>query len=165
MDKAGTDILPYQILTRSQRALDGDLHLQLARAKAQVHDRLASPRLAVLRRRVGAGIAPHTGLILLHLVVARDAQVHLPLAYKGRDVGGREEDERDGEVLDERDVEAVFAAKLDVGALEEIQGGLLEAALWERSVGMGFWLDGRDAPAMKGGGRHTLGYCKEQPAF
>lgn len=79
---------------------------------------------------MGAGFAPHTGLVFLHLVVACDAQVDLALAYKGGNVGGGEEDEGDGEVLDKGDVEAVLTAELDVGALEEVEGGLLEAALW-----------------------------------
>lgn len=140
--KARPYILPYQIPSRSQRALDGNLHLQLARAEPQVHDRLASPRLAVLGRRVRARVAPDTGLVLLHLVVARDAQVNLALADEGRDVGGGEEHERDREVLDERDVETVFAPELDIGAFEEVEGGLLEAALWESLVSTGVLIEG-----------------------
>lgn len=62
-------------------------------------------------------MAAHAGLVLLDLVVARDAEVDLALADEGGDVGGGEEDECDGEVLDEGDVEAVLATELDVGAL------------------------------------------------
>lgn len=38
--------------------------------------------------------------MLLDLVVARYAQVDAALAYEGRDVGGGEEDQSDGQVLD-----------------------------------------------------------------
>lgn len=65
----------------------------------------------------------------LDLVVAGDAEVDAALADKGRDIGGGEEDEGNGEVLDEGDVEAVFAAELDVGALEEVESSGIETAL------------------------------------
>jgi hypothetical protein len=42
--------------------------------------------------------------------------VYAALADEGRDVCGGEEDECNGEVLDQRDVEAGFAAELDVTA-------------------------------------------------
>ena len=67
--------------------------------------------------------------MLLHLVPARDAEVDLALADEGGDVGGREEDEGQGEVLDEGDVEAVLAAELDVGTLKEVERRLVQPAL------------------------------------
>ena len=72
--------------------------------------------------------------MFLHLVVARDAQIDTALADEGGDVGRWKEDEGDGQVLDESDVEAVLTAKLDVGALEEVQGCREEAALWSMGV-------------------------------
>jgi hypothetical protein len=105
VDEAGADVLADQVAAVFVAALDGDLDLQLAGPEAEVHDRLAAAGLAVCGRDL-AGHAPGPrrasvpGLVLLHLVVARDAQVHLALADEGRDVGRREEDERDGEVLD-----------------------------------------------------------------
>lgn len=54
------------------------------------------------------------------LVEASDAEINLTLADECGDVGSREEDEGDGKVLDERNVEAVFAAELDVGSFEEV---------------------------------------------
>lgn len=54
------------------------------------------------------------------LVAARDAEVYAALADEGRDVGCGKEDERDGQVLDQCDVEARFAAELDVAAGEEV---------------------------------------------
>jgi hypothetical protein len=38
--------------------------------------------------------------MFLDLVVTCDAEINTAFAHKGRDVGGREEDEGDGEVLD-----------------------------------------------------------------
>lgn len=64
------------------------------------------------------------------LVAACDADVDAAFTDEGGDVGGGEEDEGDGEVLDEGDVEAGFAAELNVAAGEEIEGCLLEAALF-----------------------------------
>lgn len=54
------------------------------------------------------------------LVPARDADVDAAFTDEGRDVGRGEEDERDGEVLDEGDIEAGFAAELHVAAGEEV---------------------------------------------
>lgn len=68
--------------------------------------------------------------MLLDLVGARDAQVDAALADKGRDVGGGQEDEGYGEVLDQRDVEAALPPELDVGALEQVKTWALEAALY-----------------------------------
>lgn len=105
VDEAGADVLADQVPPRRVPAPDGDLYLQLAPAEAEVHDRLAAAGLAVgrgdlSRHAPGPRGAPVAGLVLLHLVVARDAQVDLALADKGGDVGRGEEDERDGQVLD-----------------------------------------------------------------
>jgi hypothetical protein len=63
------------------------------------------------------------------LVTTGDTEVDAAFADEGRDVGGGQEDQRDGQILDERNVEAGFAAELDVAAGEEVKGGLLETAL------------------------------------
>ena len=55
--------------------------------------------------------------MLLNLVEAGDTEVYAALANKCGDVGCWEEDKGDGEVLDERNVEAVLALELNVGAL------------------------------------------------
>jgi hypothetical protein len=62
------------------------------------------------------------------LVTTGYTQGHAALANEGGNVRGGEEDERNGEVLDQRYVEPVFALELDVGAFEEIESGLEEAA-------------------------------------
>lgn len=67
--------------------------------------------------------------IFCNLVPTRDAQIDAAFADECGDVGGREEDESDVVIFDEGDVEAGFAAELDVRAGEEVEGGLLEAAL------------------------------------
>lgn len=67
--------------------------------------------------------------MLLDLVEASDAEIDTALTNKGRDIGGGEEDESDGEVLDESDIEAILTLELDVGAAEKVKGCLLESAL------------------------------------
>jgi hypothetical protein len=138
VDEAGADVLADQVLACRVLALGGHLDLQAAGAEAEVHDGLAALGLAgggaggvpLVAHAAGAGEGAGAGIVLLHLVVARDAQVDAALADKGGDVGGGEEDEGDGQVLDQGDVEAVLTAELDVGALEEVQGRLKEATLW-----------------------------------
>ena len=44
------------------------------------------------------------GIVLFNLVLPGDAQVNAPLAHEGWDIGGGQEDEGDGEVLDEGNV-------------------------------------------------------------
>ena len=63
------------------------------------------------------------------LVVAGDTEIDAALTDEGRDVGGREEDESNWEVLDEGNVEAMFAAELDIGAFEEVESSGIKAAL------------------------------------
>jgi hypothetical protein len=58
--------------------------------------------------------------VLGDLVAAGDTKVNAALADEGWDVGGGQEDQRNGQVLDQRDVEAGFTAELDVGAGEEV---------------------------------------------
>lgn len=64
------------------------------------------------------------------LITTGYTEVNSAFTYKGRDIGGGEEDEGYRVVLDEGDVEAGFAAKLYVGPGEEVKGGLLETSLW-----------------------------------
>lgn len=127
--EASANVLADQILARGVAALDGDLHLELARAEAEVHDRLAPAGPAVLRgppggdpvfarQAPGLGRVAHARFVLLDLVKARDAQVDLALADKGWDVRGGEEDESDGQVLDEGNVQTVLPAELDICALQ-----------------------------------------------
>lgn len=175
MDEAGADVPPDQVLAGGVGALDGDLDLQPAGAEAEVHDGLAAAGLAVgrgdlPRHAPGPRGAPVARLVLLHLVVARDAQVDLALADEGRDVRRGEEDERDGQVLDEGDVEPVLPPELDVGALEQVKRRLLQPALWRVACCVS-WLFCLRARRLWGqrpgrrGGKRTLGHGEEQPAF
>lgn len=173
VDEAGADVLADQVPAVGVGALDGDLDLQLAAAEAEVHDGLAAAGLAVGRadlagHAAGPGGAPVAGLVLLHLVVARDAQVDLALADKGRDVGRGEEDERDGQVLDEGDVEPVLPAELDVGALEQVKRRLLQPALLSEgrvALAGAVCLRGLGGGGGSRGRKRTLGDGEEQPAF
>jgi hypothetical protein len=71
--------------------------------------------------------------VLLDLVAACDTQIDAALANEGGDVGGREEDEREREVLDKRNVKARVAVELDVRAVEEVEADLVETALYRES--------------------------------
>jgi hypothetical protein len=72
--------------------------------------------------------------VLGDLVAAGDTKVDTALANEGWDVGGGQENESDGQVLDQRDVETGLATELDVAAGEEVKGGLLQAALCLENV-------------------------------
>ena len=104
------NIPSHQILRTRKLTLHRRLHLQLTPPKAQIHDLLH-------RRRLPSG---QLRIVLGDLVPARDADVDAAFTDEGRDVGRGEEDERDGEVLDEGDIEAGFAAELHVAAGEEV---------------------------------------------
>lgn len=54
------------------------------------------------------------------LVTAGDTQIDASLSNEGGNVGGGQEDERDGEVLDEGDVETGFTAELDVAPGQQV---------------------------------------------
>ena len=134
VDEAGADGLADEVLGGGVGALLGHLDLQLAGAKAKVHHLVAAGLALAIAVRgdgvpAGAVVRLDAGIVLPDLVPARDANVDLPFSDKGGDVGGGEEDEGDGKVLDEGDVKAVLAAELDVGALEEVQRGGVQASL------------------------------------
>jgi hypothetical protein len=95
------------------------LDLELASAKTEVENLLNAGNLAS-----GQG-----GIVFGDLVATSDADVNATLANEGGDVGGGQEDQGNGEILDEGDVETGFAAELNIRAGEEIEGCLLETAL------------------------------------
>ena len=108
--KAGHDIPANQLLRLRDIALHRHLDLQLAAAEAKVQDLLD----------VGGRVRRQLRIVLGDLVAARDAQIDAALADEGRDVCGGEEDECDGQVLDQGDVEARLAAELNVAAREKV---------------------------------------------
>lgn len=85
-------------------ALFGDLDLQLAAAEAEIEDLFHAGDFAG-----GQG-----GIVLGDLVAAGDTEVNTALADESWDVGGGQEDQGNGQVLDKRDVETGFAAELDI---------------------------------------------------
>lgn len=115
----GDYVLANQVLGLGQVALLRNLDLQVAFAKVEVED------FDDARCRGGRDGA----FVLFDLVAAGDSEVNAAFADEGGDVGGGEEDEREREVLDERNVEARVAVELDVGAVEEVEADLVEAAL------------------------------------
>lgn len=70
--------------------------------------------------------------MLLNLVPSGDTKITTALTNKGRNIGGGKEDQGDRQVLDKGDIEAVLAAKLDVGAFEEVKCSSIEATLFTR---------------------------------
>lgn len=79
--------------------------------------------------------------MLSDLVAAGNTQVNTALADEGGDVGSRQEDQGDGQVLDQRDVETGFAAELDVAASEQVESSLLETTLCNDALLVG-WFNG-----------------------
>lgn len=104
-DIATNEILGFLVLT-----LLRDLDLELAATETEIEDLLDARDLAS-----GEG-----SVVLGDLIAASDTEIDAAFTDEGWDVGGGEEDERDGQVLDERDVEAGFATELDVTACEEV---------------------------------------------
>ena len=119
VDKAGADMLSNEVARVPELAPLRDLHLQAAFAEAEVQDFLDARRR---RRR-------RDHLVLAHLVAPGDAQVDAALADKRRDVGRREEDQRNAEVLDQSNVEAVVPVEVYVGAMQQVEARVVEAAL------------------------------------
>lgn len=137
VDEAGTDVLADQVLALGVLSLGGHLDLQAASTKTELHDGLAALGLGIaglvgiplVAHAPDARERPDTGIVLLYLIMAGDAQVDAALADKSGYVGRGEEDEGDGQVLHQGDVEAVLALELDVGAFEEVQRRLEKTAL------------------------------------
>lgn len=63
------------------------------------------------------------------LIAAGDTDINTALTDEGGDVGGRQEDQGNWEVLDESDIETGFTAELDISTGEKVKGCLLETAL------------------------------------
>jgi hypothetical protein len=78
--------------------------------------------------------------VLGDLVAASDAQVDAAFADEGRDVRGGKEDQCDRQVLDQRDVEAGFAAELDITAGEEVEGCLLQTSFYIEGLRRQSWV-------------------------
>lgn len=108
-------------------ALLRNLDLELARPKPELRDHLAARALSG-RTSVGSGGADGC-IVLPNLIPPRDSKIDAALADKRGDIGGGQEDEGDGEVLNEGNVEAVLSPELDVCALEQVQGRLVQSAL------------------------------------
>jgi hypothetical protein len=134
--KAGPNVLPDQILALLVLALCGGLDLQTTEAKAEIHNRLAALGLSaglgipLIAHATGLREGPDTGIVLLYLIVARDAYIDTAFADKGGDICGGEEDKGNGQVLDQGNVQAILTPELDVGAFEEVQACLEETTLF-----------------------------------
>jgi hypothetical protein len=103
-----------------QVALLGHLDLQLAATEFEVHQFLDA----------GSFARGRDGLVLGNDIAASDSKVDSALADEGGDVGGREEDQGQRQVLHQGNVEAVVTVELDVGAGEQLDAGLVQTALF-----------------------------------
>lgn len=63
------------------------------------------------------------------LVAACDAQIDSTFAYKRRDIRGGQENQSDGQVLDQCNVETGLAPELYVTTGKQVQRGLLQTTL------------------------------------
>jgi len=102
-----------------QIALLRNLDLQLAASKLQIHEFLNARRLSRGRH----------SLVLGDDIATSDAEIDSTLADECGNVGSREEDQGEREVLNQSDVEAVVTVELDVGAGEQLNACLIKAAL------------------------------------
>jgi hypothetical protein len=64
------------------------------------------------------------------LIPSSYTQVNLTLSDESRYIGCRKEYQGNGQVLDESYVETVLSLKLDIGAFEEVECGLIQSALY-----------------------------------
>ena len=71
------------------------------------------------------------------LISACYTEIDSAFTDKGGDIGSGEEDEGYGVIFDEGDVEAGFAAELNIGTSEKVESGLLETSLWSRAYERG----------------------------
>lgn len=119
--------------------------------------------------------------MLSNLVAPCNTEIDAALANEGGNVCGGEEDKCDRQVLDQSEVETVFAAELDIATGEEVKSCLLKTALC-----MAFWLvwagiallegqsflrgaDWNDSGRVDAGagwdGELALGDCEEESSF
>ena len=124
--EAGDDVATNQLLGLGDVALLRDLHLELAAAEAKVHDLL----------HVGDFAAGQQRIVFGDLVATGDTEINTAFTDEGGDICGGKENEGDGKVLDQSDVQTGFATELDVAAGQEVQRGLLETALCSGTTGV-----------------------------
>ena len=124
--KTGDDVPADQLLGLSDVAFLWNLHLQLAGSEAEVHDLLHARDFAAGQQRIVFG----------NLIAAGDTEINAALTDEGGDVCSGEEDEGDGEVLNQGNIQAGFAAELDITAGQKVQSGLLKTALCNGKEGI-----------------------------
>ena len=117
--EAGHDVLTDQLLGLSDITLLWHLNLQLAATESKIKNFLNA-----------GDFAGSQGCIVLgDLIATGDTEIDTALAYKGRNVGGRQEDESNGQVLNQGNVETGLTTELNVRPREEVKSGLLQATL------------------------------------
>jgi hypothetical protein len=104
-------------------SLLGDLDLKLAATKVKVENLFDTSGF-------GWGLG---NLILCNLIATGDTEITTTLGDEGRDIGGGQEDEGDGEVLDESNVETRVSVELNVGTVKKLDTCLVKASLCSRN--------------------------------
>jgi hypothetical protein len=117
--EASDNVLSDQRLGILAVTLLRHLNLKLASAKVKIENLFDTGGF-------GRGLCH---FVLGDLVTSSDTEINATLRDKGRNVGGGQEDERDGEVLDQGNVEARVSVELNVGAVEKIKTCLVKTAL------------------------------------
>jgi len=117
--EAGANVLSYQRLCVCELSLLRNLDLKLAATKVEVENLFNTSGLSW-----GFG-----NLILCDLIATGNTKIATTLRDEGRDIGGGQEDEGDGEVLDESNVETRVSVELDVGTVEKLDTCLVKASL------------------------------------
>jgi hypothetical protein len=117
--ETGADIFSYQRLCVLELSFLGDLDLKLATTKVKVKDFFDTGGL-------GWGLG---NLVLGDLITAGDTKITTTLRDEGRDIRGGQEDEGDGEVLDEGNVETRVSVELNVGTVEKLDTCLVKTSL------------------------------------
>lgn len=102
--KGSDNVLADEVFRLSQVALLGYLDLQTAFSKVEIKD----------LDDASCGCGRNAAFVLFDLVATGDSEVDTTFTDERGDIGCGEEDERKGQVLDERNVEAGVAVELDI---------------------------------------------------
>lgn len=112
-------MLADQLPRVSDVALLRHLHLKLAHAEPEVQ-KLLNPRHLIGRQ---------PSIVFGDLVSTGNTQINSTLANEGRDICGGQENQRNGQVLDQRNVQSRLSSELNIAASEKVKCGLVEPAL------------------------------------
>lgn len=94
--------------------------------------------------------------MLLNHVITGNTQIDTAFSDECGNVGGRQEDQCNVEVLNESNIQSVLSPELDVGAFEEVECRSIKTSLCYVSERFFYYTGGKS---------FTLGNGKQQSAF